>query len=213
MTDDTEPTEGPPAAEAGTPAEPADATTGATPSPSSLGAWLRRWLRPPSRPWAGRPPRPPRPCGLSLPSTKPPPRGVPSSSRCRCGAGIGAGGGGQRRPPRPRRAPRRRLGTPTRPTPVAHPAPSRPAPSRQRHPHRRSSCRRPPVPHPRVRGNRRSWVGVAVVAALIGAGVGAGVTALADNGNNDSVTIHEGTSDPGAAVLSGNVTIPGWSRK
>ncbi len=52
------------------------------------------------------------------------------------------------------------------------------------------------------------------MAALIGAGVGAGVTALADGGNNnDTVTIHEGTSDPGAAVLSGNVTIPELVKK
>jgi putative serine protease PepD len=62
--------------------------------------------------------------------------------------------------------------------------------------------------------NRR-WIGVAVVAALIGGGVGAGVTALADNGNgsSDNITIHEGTADPGAAVLSGNVTIPELVKK
>jgi S1-C subfamily serine protease len=61
---------------------------------------------------------------------------------------------------------------------------------------------------------RTSWVGVAVVAALIGGGVGAGVTALADNGNGGStVTIHEGNADPGAAVLSGNVTIPQLVKK
>jgi S1-C subfamily serine protease len=54
------------------------------------------------------------------------------------------------------------------------------------------------------------------VAALIGGGVGAGVTALAANGNsgNNSVTtIREGTADPGAAVLSGNVTIPELVKK
>jgi S1-C subfamily serine protease len=64
-------------------------------------------------------------------------------------------------------------------------------------------------------GNRRSWIGIAVVAALIGGGVGAGVTALADNGNgnNKTVTIHEGNADPGAAVLSGNVTIPQLVKK
>jgi S1-C subfamily serine protease len=62
--------------------------------------------------------------------------------------------------------------------------------------------------------NRR-WVGVAVVAALIGGAVGAGVTALADNGGSsgNSITIHEGNSDPGAAVLSGNVTIPQLVKK
>jgi putative serine protease PepD len=58
-------------------------------------------------------------------------------------------------------------------------------------------------------------VGVAVVAALIGGAVGAGVTALADNGNgkDNTVTIHEGNADPGAAVLSGNVTIPQLVKK
>jgi S1-C subfamily serine protease len=57
-------------------------------------------------------------------------------------------------------------------------------------------------------------LGVAAVAALIGAAVGAGVTALADNGNGGStVTIHESNSTPGAAVLSGNVTIPQLVRK
>jgi S1-C subfamily serine protease len=60
----------------------------------------------------------------------------------------------------------------------------------------------------------RQWIGVAAVAALIGGGVGAGVTALADNGNGgNTVTIHEGDSDPGAAVLSGNVTIPQLVKK
>ena len=53
------------------------------------------------------------------------------------------------------------------------------------------------------------------MAALIGGGVGAGVTALADNGNSNgnTITIHEGNSDPGAAVLSGNVTIPELVKK
>jgi S1-C subfamily serine protease len=62
--------------------------------------------------------------------------------------------------------------------------------------------------------NRRTWLGIAVVAALIGGGVGAGVTALADNGNGgNTLTIHEGSADPGAAVLSGNVTIPELVKK
>jgi putative serine protease PepD len=53
-----------------------------------------------------------------------------------------------------------------------------------------------------------------VVAALVGGAVGAGVTALADNGNGgNSVTIHESNSTPGAAVLSGNVTIPQLVKK
>ena len=52
---------------------------------------------------------------------------------------------------------------------------------------------------------------MAIVAALIGGAIGAGVTALANNNNgagSDSVTIHESAAAPGAAVLSGNVTIP-----
>jgi putative serine protease PepD len=59
-------------------------------------------------------------------------------------------------------------------------------------------------------GQSRRWLAVAVVAAVIGAGVGAGVTALTDNnnGSGDNVTIHESNATPGAAVLSGNVTIP-----
>ena len=61
-------------------------------------------------------------------------------------------------------------------------------------------------------GRFRSWLPVAVVAALIGGAIGAGVTALADHTNNNNgvgnVTISEGNAAPGAAVLSGNVTIP-----
>jgi S1-C subfamily serine protease len=60
-------------------------------------------------------------------------------------------------------------------------------------------------------GKLKSWLPVAIVAALIGGGIGAGVTALANNNNNGSgnnVTIHESAAAPGAAVLSGNVTIP-----
>jgi putative serine protease PepD len=50
---------------------------------------------------------------------------------------------------------------------------------------------------------------VAVVAALIGAAVGAGVaTGFSKNNTGNNVTIHESNSAPGAAVLSGNVTIP-----
>jgi putative serine protease PepD len=69
----------------------------------------------------------------------------------------------------------------------------------------------PPAPGPRKRRGWRTWLPVAVVAALVGAAVGAGVTALTDdNGrtNSNDVTIHESTASPGAAVLSGNVTIP-----
>ncbi|HEY5385997.1 MAG TPA: trypsin-like peptidase domain-containing protein [Acidimicrobiales bacterium] len=60
-------------------------------------------------------------------------------------------------------------------------------------------------------GKLKAWLPVAIVAALIGGGIGAGVTALANNSNGgggDNVTIHESAAAPGAAVLSGNVTIP-----
>jgi S1-C subfamily serine protease len=71
----------------------------------------------------------------------------------------------------------------------------------------------PPPQTPNSKGRRgwRTWLPVALVAALVGAGVGAGVTALAsgnNNGNSNDVTIHESTASPGAAVLSGSVTIP-----
>ncbi len=49
------------------------------------------------------------------------------------------------------------------------------------------------------------------MAAIIGGGIGAGVTAIANDNNsngNANVTIHESNAAPGAAVLSGNVTIP-----
>jgi putative serine protease PepD len=54
------------------------------------------------------------------------------------------------------------------------------------------------------------WLPVAIVAAVIGGAIGAGVMALSNNSNSDNggVTIHESNAAPGAAVLSGNVTIP-----
>ncbi len=61
------------------------------------------------------------------------------------------------------------------------------------------------------KGSSRRWIPVVVVAALIGAAVGAGVTAIADhvdNGSNSGVTVNESNAAPGAAVLNGNVTIP-----
>ncbi len=71
----------------------------------------------------------------------------------------------------------------------------------------------PPFPPaaPKAPGRWRSWLPVALVAALIGGGVGAGVVALVDNnnsGNTGNAVIHESNATPGAAVLSGNVTIP-----
>jgi S1-C subfamily serine protease len=70
----------------------------------------------------------------------------------------------------------------------------------------------PPATETKSRGGgARTWIPVALVAALIGGLVGAGVTALADNNNGNgagNVTIHESSASPGAAVLSGNVTIP-----
>jgi putative serine protease PepD len=60
-------------------------------------------------------------------------------------------------------------------------------------------------------------VAVAIVSALIGGGVGGAIGAVvANNGNGNgvgNVTINEGNATPGAAVLSGNVTIPELVRK
>ena len=98
------------------------------------------------------------------------------------------------------------FGTPAPASPFAYPPPSdqtRPG--------------APPLPppidsRPRGPGRFRSWLPVAIVAAVIGGGIGAGVTALVNNNNsgnpNGNVTIHESNAAPGAAVLSGNVTIP-----
>jgi putative serine protease PepD len=69
----------------------------------------------------------------------------------------------------------------------------------------------PPTNGEKKGGRFRTWLPVAIVAALIGGGVGAAVTALADNNNSNSAgnaVIHESNAAPGAAVLSGNVTIP-----
>jgi len=69
----------------------------------------------------------------------------------------------------------------------------------------------PPGSGTRRPGKVRAWLPVVLVAALVGGGIGAGVTALAGNNNNgggSNVTIHESSAAPGAAVLSGNVTIP-----
>ncbi len=60
-------------------------------------------------------------------------------------------------------------------------------------------------------GRVRAWLPVAIVAALIGGAIGAGVTAIADHNNgggSTSTIIRESNATPGAAVLSGNVTIP-----
>ena len=73
-----------------------------------------------------------------------------------------------------------------------------------------------PGPPPSSGGGRgpgkfRAWFPIVLVAALVGGAIGAGVTAIADhdNGNGGSnITIHESDAAPGAAVLSGNVTIP-----
>ncbi|HWF15629.1 MAG TPA: trypsin-like peptidase domain-containing protein [Acidimicrobiales bacterium] len=70
----------------------------------------------------------------------------------------------------------------------------------------------PPPETTKTPGRFRSWLPVAVVAAIIGGGIGAGVTAIADNNSNNNnsgnAVIHESSAAPGAAVLSGNVTIP-----
>jgi S1-C subfamily serine protease len=63
----------------------------------------------------------------------------------------------------------------------------------------------------------RKWVAVAIVAALIGGGAGGAIGAVVAGNNNGNgvgnVTIDEGSATPGAAVLSGNVTIPELVKK
>jgi S1-C subfamily serine protease len=66
----------------------------------------------------------------------------------------------------------------------------------------------PPPPPPGRAGQRaaRGWLPVAVVAALVGGSVGAGVTALADHSTSPQpgiTTIREGSAAPGPAVAGG----------
>ena len=65
----------------------------------------------------------------------------------------------------------------------------------------------------RPQGGWRTWLPVAAVAAVVGGGVGAGVTVGLGGGTGSSLTIEEGTATPGAAVLNGNVTIPELVKK
>ncbi len=102
--------------------------------------------------------------------------------------------------------------SPTLPLPLPPPLPPPPPPTsplpHPRHPRCPSRWPRRPAP-----GGANGW-GSPLSLPSSGAAVGAGVTALADNGNGGStVTIHESNSTPGAAVLSGNVTIPQLVRK
>jgi len=72
----------------------------------------------------------------------------------------------------------------------------------------------PPADPPKARRSRL-WVAVVLVSALIGGAVGAGVVAIFEHNNDNvsNVTIHESNATPGAAVLSGNVTIPELVKK
>ena len=117
------------------------------------------------------------------------------------------------------------------PPPTSHRRPVVVAPGRARHgalhpghsrgdpvllpttvrPHRARWATGHRAPGPGTPGRIRAWLPVALVAALVGGAIGAGVTAVADNQNgsgSSNAVIHESTAAPGAAVLSGNVTIP-----
>ena len=194
MTDDTEPTEVPPQVDEGAPADPTgspptgspDPTTGVTPTPGQP--------PPVAAPTA-------QPVGWQSATPPPPVWPLPPLGEAAASGQSGPGG-----PAGPAAA----ALDPTDPGITADPitagtsAPPRlPLPPQG------------PGPGTSASGNRRPWLVIAAVAALIGGAVGAGVTALADNGNNNAstITIHEGTSDPGAAVLSGNVTIPELVKK
>ena len=73
----------------------------------------------------------------------------------------------------------------------------------------------PPAGAPTAPGRGiRSWLLVAVVAALIGAGVGATVTWATDRQSTGStITVNEGRAAPGAAMVSGSVSIPSLVNK
>jgi len=71
----------------------------------------------------------------------------------------------------------------------------------------------PPSPSAPKERRGRGWLAIAAVAALIGGAVGAGVTALFNNGSPTSTVIQESNASPGAATLSGNVTIPSLVQK
>ncbi len=71
----------------------------------------------------------------------------------------------------------------------------------------------PPVPPQSALGSGgsrgRSWVGVAVVAALIGAVIGGSTAWLARPGPSSArITIREGAALPGAAILASGTSIP-----
>jgi S1-C subfamily serine protease len=60
----------------------------------------------------------------------------------------------------------------------------------------------------------RLWIAVALVSAVVGAAVGAGISELVNhNDNANGVTIQEGNATPGAAILNGDVTIPQLVKK
>jgi len=126
----------------------------------------------------------------------------------------GDGGPGRRHPPRsasgtPRRCRTRlQLALLRRPARAAHPPPSWRAPTP------RAVATLPTTPSPSAPKERRGrgWLAIAAVAALIGGAVGAGVTALFNNGRRPRRDPGEHAS-PGAATLSGNVTIPSLVQK
>jgi S1-C subfamily serine protease len=201
MTDDTEPTGFPPESSgADEPPQP-EPTTSPTPTgvpPTEVTPAPLTPLAPPAPPTppaAPRWPLPPvddatSPTGLSAPSgpdrqTEPNSAPTPPGSVDPTDPGITPNPTQQQAPPPP-------------PPPPPPPLPARLV----------------AVPPPPSVTRRRQWLGVAIVAAIVGGAVGAGVTALADNGNGgSSVTIHESNTNPGAAVLSGNVTIPQLVKK
>ena len=164
------------------PAEQVEANS--TPAGPDIGAWGTAAAAPtpdavlPSTDDGAPPPSPP-----AEPSSYPPPPPPPPGSW----------------------APASGPATPVTPTPTAIPF-SYPPPADSTYPGAplSSSGGRGP-------GKFRTWFPIVLVAALVGGAIGAGVTAIADhdnNGGDSNVTIHESNAAPGAAVLSGNVTIP-----
>ena len=141
---------------------------------------------------------------------------IPGAETHTGGASTAAGGIGGWPPPQPQDVPVEPPASPPPASPWASGAglqePATPAP-----PAAVPFTYPPPTPPDKssaggTRGRgMRIWLPVAIVAAVIGAGIGAGVgVAVSGNGDTSSggVTIHESNATPGAAVLSGNVTIP-----
>ena len=179
--------------------EPVTPAPGSAPVvPAGPPAGYGPWGGPPAQPV---PPPPVPPAGLgpwhqgpsaTQPSSPTPPWPIPASA----GAGP-AGGVGLAAAPD------------TAPTPLVAPGPG--GPGYPRAPEAAPSGEATAPGPARRAASAWTWLAVAVVAALIGGAVGAIVTWAAGtngSGTTSTLTIREGKATPGAATISGNVSIP-----